>query len=68
VVLDRAHPALVARDGDALLDGWIFSGNDTPVRDVMVGGHWVVREGHHVHQDQARADFARCMRRLLAGA
>lgn len=68
VVLDRAHPALVARDGDALIDGWIFSGNDTPVRDVMVGGHWVVREGHHVHQDQARADFARCMRRLLAEA
>jgi formimidoylglutamate deiminase len=65
VVLDRAHPALVARDGDALLDGWIFCGNDTPVRDVMVGGHWVVRDGRHAHEEQARADFARCMRRLL---
>jgi formimidoylglutamate deiminase len=68
VVLDRTHPALVAREGDALLDGWIFSGNDTPVRDVMVGGQWIVREGHHVHQEQARADFDRCMRRLLAEA
>ena len=68
VVLDPDHPLLVARSGDALIDGWIFSGNDTPVRDVMVGGHWVVREGHHVHEDQARADFTRRMRHLLAEA
>jgi formimidoylglutamate deiminase len=68
VVLDPDHPVLVARSGDALIDGWIFSGNDTPVRDVMVGGHWVVREGHHVHEDQARADFTRRMRHLLAEA
>ena len=66
VVLDPEHPALVARSGDALIDAWIFSGNDTPVRDVMVGGHWVVRDGHHVHEDQARADFTRRMRTLLA--
>src|SRR5579863_1175643 len=45
VVLDTEHPALVGRHRDSLLDAWIFSGNITPVRDVMVAGRWVVRDG-----------------------
>src|SRR5205807_4338296 len=64
VVLDADHPALVGRGGDALVDSWIFSGNDNPVTDVVVAGEWLVREGRHVHEDQAAADFARVMRRL----
>ncbi|MBL8567990.1 MAG: formimidoylglutamate deiminase [Phreatobacter sp.] len=65
VVLDADHPVLLGRDDDALLDAWIFAGNDTPVRDVMVGGHWLVREGRHVHEAQARADFGRAVARLM---
>ena len=51
VVLDTEHPALVGRSGDELLDAWIFSGEDTPVRDVMVGGTWVVEDGRHRAQE-----------------
>jgi formimidoylglutamate deiminase len=47
VVLDPEHPSLVGRVGDEVLDSWIFSGEDTPVRDVMAGGAWVVRDGRH---------------------
>ena len=65
VVLDPAHPSLVGRTGDILLDSWIFAGNTTPVRDVMVGGHWVVRDGIHPHEEQARADYARAVARLM---
>jgi formimidoylglutamate deiminase len=65
VVLDTEHPVLVGRAGDDLIDGWIFSGNDTPVRDVIVGGEWVVRERHHPHEEQARADYARTVRRII---
>lgn len=65
VVLDPQHPVLLGRSGDALVDAWIFSGNETPVRDVMVGGAWLVRERHHVHEDQAHADYARAMRRVM---
>jgi formimidoylglutamate deiminase len=64
VVLDPDHPALTGRAGDTLLDSWIFSGNANPVRDVMVGGHWVVRDGVHPHEDQALADFRRAVKRL----
>ena len=67
VVLDTEHPALVGRSGDGMLDAWLFSGNSTPVRDVMVAGTWVVRDGRHRAQQPIAAAFARTMRRL-AGA
>lgn len=57
VVLDPDHPALVGRDGDELLDSWIFSGDHTPVRDVMVGGRWVIRDGHHEDEDRIAAAY-----------
>lgn len=66
VVLDPAHPALVGRQGTALLDAWVFSGNTTPVAQVMVAGTWVVRDGEHVRGREIEAAFARAMRRLAA--
>lgn len=65
VVLDPEHPALAGRSGDVLLDSWIFSGNTTPVRDVMVGGQWVVRDHHHSHEEQAAEDYRRAVARLI---
>ena len=64
VVLDTEHPSLVGRTGNAILDAWLFSGNSTPVRDVMVGGDWVVRDGVHRAQQHIADRFARVMRRL----
>lgn len=66
VVLDPDHPALVGRSGDALIDSWLFSGNAAPVRDVLVGGQFVVREGRHVHEDQAAEAYSATVRRLTA--
>jgi formimidoylglutamate deiminase len=64
VVLDPDHPALYGRSGDTLLDSWIFSGNANPVRDVIVGGQTVVRDGVHPHEEQALADYRRAVARL----
>ena len=66
VVLDTDHPALVGRDDDQLLDAWIFSGEDTPVRDVMVGGDWVVEDGRHRGQEEIAAAYRAVARRLAA--
>lgn len=66
VVLDTDHPALVGREGERLLDAWVFSGNTTPVRHVMVAGRWVVRDGMHANGPSIAAVFARTMRRLAA--
>ena len=64
VVLDTDHPSLVGRHGLGLLDAWVFSGNRTPVRDVMVAGAWVVRAGSHLRGQEIQTTFARTMRRL----
>jgi formimidoylglutamate deiminase len=64
VILDAAHPALVGRPCSRLLDSWLFCGNSSPVRDVMVSGTWVVRDGRHHAQREIGAAFARTMRQL----
>ncbi len=57
VVLDPDHPSLVGRSEDELLDSWIFSGDESPVRDVLVGGRLVVRDGRHVRADEVDEAF-----------
>ena len=54
------------RSGDTLPESWIFSGNANPVRDVIVGGQMVVRQGVHPHEEQALADYRRAVARLNA--
>jgi formimidoylglutamate deiminase len=49
--LDGAHPILAGRSGDVLLDTLVFAGTAYLMRDVMVGGTWVVREGRHLRRD-----------------
>lgn len=58
VVLEAGHPALVGREGAAVLDSWVFSGTETPVRDVMVGGEWVVKGGRHVREEVVAGAFS----------
>jgi formimidoylglutamate deiminase len=65
VVLDDDHPQLCGRSRDLLLDALVFSGDDNAVRDVMIGGTWVVRERAHRAGDAVRARFRRTMARLL---
>ncbi|HYQ99244.1 MAG TPA: formimidoylglutamate deiminase [Casimicrobiaceae bacterium] len=53
VVLDAEDAALSGVPRDALLDAAIFGPCRRPVRDVMVGGRWVVRDGRHPGEDRA---------------
>ena len=63
VVLNVDDPALALQPTNALLDAAIFGPCRTPVRDVMVAGRWVVREGHHPQEDIVFARY----RTTLAG-
>ncbi len=54
IVLDGEHPDLVGREEDDVLDSWIFSGDESPVRHVVVGGTPVVRDGRHVEEEEIR--------------
>jgi formimidoylglutamate deiminase len=66
VELDPEHPTLIGREGDALLDAWVFSGQGNPVRTVVCGGRRVVEAGCHVARLEIGEAFAGAMRRLLA--
>ena len=65
VVLDIEHPALIARDGDEVLDSWIFAGGAACVRDVFVGGRQVVSGGRHVNGPEIVARYREAARTLL---
>jgi formiminoglutamate deiminase len=64
VVLDKMHPVLVGRRGDAVLDALVFAGGDGLVREVIAGGRVVVKEGRHVNRDALRRRFAQTVTRL----
>ncbi|MBF8649324.1 formimidoylglutamate deiminase [Pseudomonas putida] len=65
LVLDDQDPYIATTDGDGILNRWLFAGGDRQVRDVMVNGQWVVRQGHHLQEEQSRAAFAQVLRQLL---
>src|SRR5205823_14599730 len=64
VVLDPDHPALIGRSGDAILDGWIFSGGNSCVKDVYVAGEAVIEERHHSREEEILKDFRAAVKRL----
>ncbi|MDY0882983.1 formimidoylglutamate deiminase [Dongia soli] len=58
VVLNGRHPLMAHISGDDILSRWLFGGTDRLVKDVMVGGAWVVQEGHHAEEEAAGHRFA----------
>ena len=66
VVLDADDPALAEQAADDVLDAAIFGPCRAPVRDVMVGGAWVVRDGHHRDEDAIFARYRATLRTLAA--
>ncbi|WP_374441212.1 formimidoylglutamate deiminase [Stella sp.] len=65
VMLDPEHPALVGRQGDHWLDGWLFAADGRAIDRVWIGGRAVVERGRHLLRESVRRRFARTMRRLL---
>lgn len=64
VVLDTNHPILVGREGDELLDSWIFSGNRNAIKDVFVGGRQVIKGGRHRFKTEINRQFKTTMHEI----
>ena len=64
LVLDLDTAMLAGRSGDAILDTLIFSGQPNPVRDVMVGGRWLVQDGRHFAEAAVGASYRRAVAAL----
>jgi len=65
LVLDGVDPYIATADGDNILNRWLFAGGDRQVRDVMVNGQWVVRQGRHADQEESAAAFTAVLKELL---
>ncbi len=61
VVLDPDHPVLAGCPAERVIDAYVFSSHGNPVRDVMVGGQWVVRDGRHYQRDLVRKGYRRVL-------
>ena len=57
VVLDADHPTLIGRAGDGLLDSLVFASRGNPVKDVVVGGRRVIRDGRHAAEEATLAAY-----------
>ncbi|GAB3039687.1 formimidoylglutamate deiminase [Oleiagrimonas citrea] len=68
LVLDEDAPQLAARDGTSMLDSFLFAGNAPLVRDVMVGGAWVVRDFRHRDEARIAARYRSAVEALRATA
>ena len=64
VILDLDHPALVGREGEDIIDGFIFSGGNAAVRDVFIAGRQLVSEGRHHGEAAARDRYRRAIASL----
>ncbi|MEO7326612.1 MAG: formimidoylglutamate deiminase [Dokdonella sp.] len=68
VVLDETSPLLAGREPAQVIDTWLFAGNSNLVRDVMVGGEWVVRDFHHHDEARIAATYRSVVERLARSA
>ncbi len=66
VVLDTDDPALAGLPAEALVDAAVFGPCRRPVRDVMVSGKWVVRDGRHPRETDVLARYRNSLERLGA--
>src|SRR5947207_2696528 len=66
VGLASAHPALLERREDEILDGWIFAGGRSVIDCVWRAGVKVVSNGRHHDRDAILARYARALQRLRA--
>lgn len=64
VALDCTAIDLEGRDGDEILDAWIFAGDDRMVSDVWSAGRHVVSRGNHVKGNAIRARYTTTMASL----
>ncbi len=66
LVADPADPSLLGVPASRWLDALVFSSPGRPWRDVMVAGHWVIRDQRHQQAQAVAAAFGVAMDELWA--
>src|SRR5262249_30938404 len=66
VTLAPGHPALLERQGDEILDSWVFAAGREAIDCVWRAGERVVSGGRHRDRERLMARYAGALRRLRA--
>jgi formimidoylglutamate deiminase len=64
MALDGSATDLIGREGDNLLDTWIFAGTDTRVSDVWAAGRHMVQDGMHIARTEITNAYRETLHRL----
>ena len=64
VALDSGAADLNGKNGDTLLDSFIFAGDDRMVTDLWSAGRHVVKDGRHIRHDEIARRYIRTTTRL----
>ena len=64
LVLDDSQLRLYAYDDRHLLDSMIFANRENPVLDVMVNGHWTIRDKKHALEQVSADEFANVLAKI----
>jgi formimidoylglutamate deiminase len=67
VVVDMEHVSLAGRDGAQAMDSYVFVAGRDAVRDVMIGGRWLVSGRHHALEGAADRAYREATSRILRG-
>lgn len=65
VALDTAGSVFDGRDGDALLDSWIFGAPTGSIASVWRAGRQVVRDGRHIDREAIEARYRKALATVL---
>ena len=66
VSLTLDHPSLARRQGDALIDSFLFAAGRSAIDCVWRHGEKLVSQGRHRIRDRAVRDYQRILERLIA--
>jgi formimidoylglutamate deiminase len=63
-VLELTESALLGGSLDTLLDRFVFASSASAVRDVMVGGRWVIQDRRHSAEAAILRRYSRALQRI----
>jgi len=66
VTLNKDHPALMEKNGDFLLDSWIFAQRTNPIDCVYVRGQLVVKDGDALGRELISQRYRKVLARISA--
>lgn len=64
LALDSEHVDLLGREGDMLLDSFIFAGGKQMIKDVWSAGRHLVKDGQHIKRDTITSNYKNCIAAL----